>query len=359
MGMIRPLIKPSFKGSLRPALRTSINKISRYFTEFNAVAQRYILFGSALPLNGVSWEVEFSVYSVDIEAQAEAIVLGKLSDNRGFIRFSGGALSLNLSASNGTVTFADITVLNSELTTFSVVLDEDADTVTAKNISTGASQTLPVVTGNSNFEAISRKNILYTDNIYSNFKVWTGGDRDSGSLVLDMPIDQNYTPTSNTVIDRSPSGNNGTFVNAANDSSTLYQFVNGEWISENLLGSGVFNFNDGWIDNSAGTGSATIVDGVAVVSGTSFADRGDLMQTIPTTNGANYEIAVSIIEANNAFLVARSTTQGLIGAFNLPDGNNIISFTALSGITEISVRSQGGVSRFARISTKRKIEVAY
>ncbi|RPG34579.1 MAG: hypothetical protein CBB72_006805 [Muricauda sp. TMED12] len=60
----------------------------------------------------------------------------------------------------------------------------------------------------------------------------------AGILVLDMPINQEYTPSNNTVLDLSGQGNHGTFVGIEDGDSKLYtQNENGDWVSgEETLG---------------------------------------------------------------------------------------------------------------------------
>lgn len=219
MSALRNALRPA----LTPALGSARGGVSRYFTEFNVVAASRVELLSELNLNGRDYEVEFDVFGVDIETQVEAPALGRTGDNRGFIRFSNGVLNVNFSAAAGGVSFGSVTVNNSELSRYSVKVVNSTGDVTARNLGSGASQTLNATLGNSNFNLLGSKNTIYTDNIWANYKVWADGDRDTGALILDMPINRYYTPQNNIVLDESGSGNNGTFVNIAAGRSKYYQ----------------------------------------------------------------------------------------------------------------------------------------
>lgn len=219
MSALRNALRPA----LTPALGSARRGVSRYFTPSNSVAQSYVELGSPLMLSMSSWEIEFSIYGNSIATSNEQIVLGKTDDDRGFIRFKLGVLEINLTNTGGQTVFTDILVENDRLTTFSVKFDVSTGDATATNISKGIEQTLVTVSENANFNSVAHKSTKFTDNIIANLKVWANGDRDSGLLILDMPINRHYTPQNNTVLDESGNGNNGTFVNIAAGRSKYYQ----------------------------------------------------------------------------------------------------------------------------------------
>ena len=91
----------------------------------------------------------------------------------------------------------------------------------------------------SEIENTSAPPIRNIDAKLANVKIEGGG-----GLVFDMPIDGNYTPTNNTVIDRA-SGNNGTFVSVATGDSKLFtQRSDGNYYGNNVAPIGEFNKTD-------------------------------------------------------------------------------------------------------------------
>lgn len=102
MGMIRPLIKPSLSSGFKPALRASFSKITRYFTEFDEVAQRYISLTNPTALAG-DFVIEFDYSGTD--SGAHFFGVNEAAGVQRIFLFSGGwyiaGLSVNLGSSSG------------------------------------------------------------------------------------------------------------------------------------------------------------------------------------------------------------------------------------------------------------------
>lgn len=210
-------LQNALRPALTPALGSARRGVSRYFTEFNPVAEVYVSLGSQVSLTS-QYEISCDFYVPD--NTTERTLFGNSVNNSylslradGNIRFRG---------TDGVI----------EQTTSPVY---EGGKLSNIRVVKGASNVSMILNGVVVYDDMSNANFLldyigrysasafFFDGIIANFKVWSGGDRDAGSLILHMPINRYYTPQSNTVLDESGSSNNGTFVNIAAGRSKYYQ----------------------------------------------------------------------------------------------------------------------------------------
>lgn len=217
MSFLTPILNPVAKG----VLQSITGVTSRFFTEFDEVAQSYIQLGSDVSLTG-DFEISVDIYIANVSAiSGVAMVLGNS-------QFATNALWVS---SAGEVNFRDSS--NNTLTTGSVIESGKLHRINLLkqtgllSILVDGIEALPPSSATDlifNRIGIRRDAEFPFTGIISNVKA-VGGS----TTALDMPIDQNYTPTNNTVLDLA-SGNNGTFVNVADGDSTFYELIGNSWV---------------------------------------------------------------------------------------------------------------------------------
>ncbi|APC46546.1 hypothetical protein [Alteromonas phage PB15] len=352
------LLSPILQSVLSPISESISGAVSRYFTTFDAVAQSYILLSSDVGIpSSTDYEIEFDV----IPDGTTQVVIGKKEGVNPRVRIlSNGDIQWEANNSGGTIVRTPSNLEVGKLNRVRLVKSGLSTSIIVNGVQAGTQETVGIDA--ANFNQLGRAfNFPPSGGRVSDLKAWSGGDRDTGSLIFDMPINQNYTPTNNTVIDLSGNGNNGTFVNVADGDSTLYtQNSDGDWVGENLVENGGFSSTSGWDDTSQGTGTAQITAGRAIVTGTTFANRGQLSQSIDTTAGQMYRVTFTCLQDQTAFIVVSESFGGSLEVFNIPsEGAHSFTFTATTSSTDVVLRSQGGESIFDDVTVEPFLEVAY
>lgn len=271
MGIIRQLIKPSLSSGFKPALRTSINTISRYFTEFDEVAQSYIALD-----NQIRYEVG-DIVTLDFEATPAQLDFATLFDGSSVDR-----VAIRKESNN----FAFFGITSATLDGVPISSGDPFPT-------DGNFHRLSCVVSLAGVLRYIGSNFVQTSTAFYSGIIASFSVKRGASLVLDMPIDQNYTPTNNTVIDRSPSGNNGTIVNVATGDSERFSFMGEEWAGIELLTNGTFNTDlQGWIFGSNQDAvTAQWESGAVLLARGSGGSSGGLTQSVTTSIGGKYRLS--------------------------------------------------------------------
>ena len=129
-----------------------------------------------------------------------------------------------------------------------------------------------------------------------------------------------------------------------------------EYSQENVFGAeevvnGDFDTDTDWEDTSQGTGTVVIANNIATLTGSSFTNRANLKQLIPTTIGKTYELSALLLQAENAVILYKTGSTNVLGGFNSAQVV-LTTFVATQSLTEIQIRSQGGTSIFDNVSLK-------
>ena len=210
MSALRTTLRPA----LTPALGSARRGVSRYFTTFDAVAQSYVQLNSIVSLTGdFSIQVDVSVPDVSAISIA-AMILGNSSGtaNAMWVTSAGNVV---IRDSEGTTRTSEPAITSGKLHRITYV--KTAGNIVGFVDGVEVYSSAPFASFIFNQIGVRQDTSFNFNGIIANVKI-----EDNDTTVLDMPIDKNYTPTNNTVIDLA-SGNNGTFVNIAAGRSKYYQ----------------------------------------------------------------------------------------------------------------------------------------
>lgn len=188
--------------------------------------------------------------------------------------------------------------------------------------------------------------------IQANARIWTGGNRETGTLTVFYPIDKDYNETDDVVLDESGNGNHATFVNVADGDSELYvrnsdgNFLGPELITQENWES-PYTVTSGWtydeVDNTwnlAGDGTAQGMFPLA-----------SFEQPLPL------RVVANVLEVDGAGLLFSSaastgavTSTGVTTKIVTPDVGTLAQFKRTSGIVN---------AKIAKPSVRAYREVAY
>ena len=110
----------------------------------------------------------------------------------------------------------------------------------------------------------------------------------------------------------------------------------------------------GWTYNGLGLGAVEYVAGKAILTGSSFSNRSNITQNIPTIIGSTYRIRVKCDQQNGAYLLY--SAGGSNNPTAITEAATVVEFVADTTSTEVQLRSQGGVSVFDHCFVTRHTE---
>ncbi|MEE4292201.1 MAG: hypothetical protein V2J13_10675 [Cycloclasticus sp.] len=213
------------------------DSIQRLFTTFDSVAQTYIQLSSPVVLSG-DFRCDFE-YALNNLTNSQAFCGGGASDlfradpSTGTFQYRINGVFRTTAATFTENTKLNIASIERIGTTVNIyrngdLIDSVTETVVDFTVST-----------------IGRRAASdYFDGIISNLKI-----TDAGTLVLDMPIDEQYSAGSPTVTNLANPANNGTAVNFVEADSELFTFEDGTgW-----LGSELWTVGDASSNGTEGT----------------------------------------------------------------------------------------------------------
>tara|TARA_E500000318_G_C3569778_1_gene217350 strand:+ start:20502 stop:21203 length:702 start_codon:yes stop_codon:yes gene_type:complete len=228
---------------LNPILSSATGAITRYFTEFDNVAQSYVDVGTQVDVSEsvISLYADFAINSVDnlnnilgLYTSDASEAIGVRIEEFGVLKFYSEGFTPGMGST--VVTDGKLhnlhATLNKATGDIEVWLDGNLEYTSSHSDLSKLKGAYKVSIG-VRIKSVGGVTDSHYSGVISNSKI-----DNSGSTVLDIPINQNYTSTNNTVIDLSGNGNNGTFVNVADGDSTLYtQNSDGDWVdgSGNVL----------------------------------------------------------------------------------------------------------------------------
>ena len=356
-----PFIKPMLSAAVRPVLKPIVRAVRqalsfgddsiRYFTTLDSVAQSYINLSADVILTG---DFEINAKVVLVEDQTNHVFGNRDNYMNRMTVFGSGQVSIRSSSKEVVIT--NIGVLSpyfGKLVNIRLSRKGELVRLFLNDVPIGSG----VMEGLFRITQLGRSDTYVSPpSAFERFTI-----EDAGSLVLDLRMDDKYTPTSNFIVDRA-GNNSATFVNVSQSDSYKYTLDDmSNWVTSELIsGNGTFAEGSGWVDNSVDGGEVRIEDGAAIVTGESFATRGDLQNIVRTIKGAAYKVAVTVLKASGSFLIIRDSGEGLIEAVRIDevDREFVVTFTALSNSTEIFVRSQGGESIFSNLTLDGLIELS-
>lgn len=193
MAIVRPIIRPIVR-AITQSITGAPSAIQRYFWDFTAAASQYGDFSSDIVLSG-DFEIEWTD-ALDDDASTYT-VYGESAGGQSVQHRFGGLIRLRLPVN--TVTFPGYAaVKDGKLHVRSVrrvgndfIYREDGVDRQTINNPTAAAETLTLNTLAQNNSA------NYLDSAASDLFIWKDGDRTTGTLIADFPLD---TDLSNPVI---------------------------------------------------------------------------------------------------------------------------------------------------------------
>lgn len=231
------LLSPVLSGVLNPALSgTSIAPEQRYFTRFRGINSHYISFPEIVLPTNTQWRI---LVEAAVSTQG-AYLLADRTEGYAYSRYG------VLTSTDGRV--FGLTDDSSTTGGDTMGLLSDTQLRTYEAINTGGT-IVHLIDGNQVHIVNDGTQAPVLNSVGRQYAGQTGVPPMEGVIsrvliekldvaVMDLVIDGNYTPTSNTVIDVSGNNNHGTFAGIEDGDSKLYtQNENGDWVSgEETLG---------------------------------------------------------------------------------------------------------------------------
>lgn len=201
------------------------SQVQRFFTDFQDTRPSYITLDSALALDTSDFEI-----IADFATSSGVAVIGALSDTNSVVIDLEGT-AVRAFARNGTTVTPIISTSNTSY------LDGDFHRARLKYLGSQATLYLDGVEVGTQTWSLNGDQVIQTigarparpsflQGKAANVKVIK-----NGVVVLDMPIDGNYTASSNQVLDISGNNFHGTFGNVAEGDSVLYTLDENSWVS--------------------------------------------------------------------------------------------------------------------------------
>lgn len=159
------------------------NQIQRYITELSSAANMYDQFSSPVLLDGdFEWEIEYFGTTVPYSELIGSISGGKLCRVHAGGKLRGYFGSSYLTGNSFVVNDGKLHRLSGKRlgNTVAIYVDGVED-----NVSSGSS-----FLGSMSIDTLMRYGGVYADGSWLNLKIWTGGDRDTGTLVVDAKKDE-------------------------------------------------------------------------------------------------------------------------------------------------------------------------
>lgn len=236
------ILKPILRPVLRPILRSISGVIQRYFTTLNkAAGQRYDP-SSPLVL-GDDFEIEFKFAWDAANTEAMTLLGGSIAENfrvslnpvasgrKLFLRTRVSPAGSYVYFVNTSVAAPVAGVLYAAIvkkigTDYTIAIDDASATI---------ADTRPMEPMDVSQVAMA------LDGIIADMKVWTGGDRTTGTQVMDMPLDEDWQ--SSAVARNNAGPITATAINITSSDAELYTFnsAENEWVgntSGNVLSVG-------------------------------------------------------------------------------------------------------------------------
>ena len=193
------------------------------------LAQVYRYFTTLAPASSKYYEIDNVILAGDFEVNAlftktaGGIQVLLASDTAGldFIGWvnSDTILSVKLDG-DATISYTTPDVADGKLHALSAIKISGQLEVFMDGVSLGSQAS----TGTLNVSRISSNNVTpsnFWDGVIADVKIWDGGDSSTGTLVLDSPINENWTAGSTTLINKV--GTNGTAINIVQADAELFK----------------------------------------------------------------------------------------------------------------------------------------
>jgi hypothetical protein len=216
----------------RPFFGSAAKAIKRYITELSAAGSMYDQFSSPIVLDGdFEWEMEYFGNAEDY-----APLIGSTLDNDQLARVQAGGF-LRVRSSGGNATSSTIISTGKSYllggrrvgNTLSVLVNSVEE----------SSYTNDSVLGTTTIDAIMAHSGVFADGGWLNLKIWKGGDRTTGTLVMDATKDGDGT--SNIIVNAA--GNPYlTRVNQTTDEVTLYTVEEGNYLGPEMWTYGDYTY---------------------------------------------------------------------------------------------------------------------
>lgn len=309
--LIRPLVPAMFGDSAFVSAPVTPSTTTRHFAQFDPLAQSYIELSDPVTLSeDFESSVDFSTAN-----PSDMIILGNLSNTENFIyiRSDGG---IRVRINNNSIDSAAGIVQADILNTVRVVRARNSIEVYFN----GAFIASGIEAGDWVLDAVGRYSGGFNfDGHIANVKITDFTRPVSDQLVIDMPIDGNYSPDENVVENNvADLGGelSGVFVNVAQGDSELFTFnINDkEWIGSNNLfipsGSVSWDFDgvsaytkniNNWGRLGEAPGFDTVKPGNYIVSYTMLNEIGD-MRAFTRNQDNTSNMVFSLAEGQNVQL---------------------------------------------------------
>ncbi|MFC4699401.1 hypothetical protein ACFO4O_04410 [Glaciecola siphonariae] len=188
-GAISSVLRPAISSVIQNAIGGSVSAVAqavrRYFTSFNQNAQSHITLSSPIELDG-DFEIEVLIYTPNvIDAQ---MVLGNSGGTNNCIFIANGDVH-SRDTTGSTLVTSSPEILPNKLTKIKAV-KTNGNIEVFINDTSGASGSFGSLILNR--VGIRQATFFPFKGIIADLKIWKGGDRNTGMLVLDMPIDKQY-----------------------------------------------------------------------------------------------------------------------------------------------------------------------
>ncbi|WP_269519473.1 hypothetical protein [Alteromonas sp. BMJM2] len=247
------IVKSVIRGVKKPVIKSILGLVSifsgRFFTKFDPISNTYITTHEDITLTGklITIEAVFKSegssdnYLVSLSTEYEDDLFGLRLDSGNNPKFFSAGYTLSSGASSlrdGKLHVIKL-LLNRVSGEFSVFVDGVYEYGGIHDKVSAIADSYRVTVG-ARFDTTANGNSYgYFRGLLSNIKIMS-----DDITVFDMPIDEYYSPSKNTVRELI-SNNNGTFINIDDNSSTGFNFVGGDLVSEKEEWSGNESFKVG------------------------------------------------------------------------------------------------------------------
>ncbi|MBM94870.1 MAG: hypothetical protein CMI09_03335 [Oceanospirillaceae bacterium] len=341
--LANPLSSP-LKEPHRMPMQVLAQAISRYFTDLDASAAQYYELSSSVVLSG-DFEIEFKASTVGTP----------------YAPFLGNKLNLDNYCDlnpanqprikiNGDICQATESVPTEVLDTFRFLRVTDVLNIST---SSGITYTTHCSTEDFVFDFVGRRfGSTFISGFMSGIKAWSGGDRNTGDLIVDLPLDKKI-PIDGIIQNRA-AGNPGapshiTAVNLLPSDSERYEQIDIGWIGEEI-----------WPSDDQGVniyGDATYTDGVAHVTNNGTTELSGVYLT-QAVSGSEYRFEHDVFDFADAYGLFKIGTDAT-GVAISHAGEYSADITANGSSIEIKRRSGFSVDfKVRNISVKRLLRTA-
>lgn len=234
------LLSPVLSGVLNPSLKSGVASEQRYFTTFQGINSHHIQFPNITLPTDTEWKIKVVAAVPNDGAYLLADRINADDQSRfGLLNVTDGRV-FGLTAGNANVGGDTLGLIGGNQLRLIEAVNNGGTilvTIDGTQVHSADDGTVAPVLNSVGRQYNGTTGVPPMLGVISLIQI-----EKAGTLVLDMPVNQNYTPTNNTVLDLSGQGNHGTFVGIEEGDSKLYtKDENGDWVSGGETLGGINN----------------------------------------------------------------------------------------------------------------------